>query len=53
MGLALFCMSLLSVLKRTREELDSKCVEAFTYLDGINTEMVDFTSNTVEVVPFL
>ena len=32
---ALFCMPLLSVLKRTREEFEPKGVEAFAYLDDI------------------
>ncbi|CAM9292589.1 unnamed protein product, partial [Laminaria digitata] len=36
MGPALFCMPLLPVLKRIREEFEQKGVEAFAYLDDIS-----------------
>ena len=53
MGPALFCMPLLPVLKRTREEFEQKGVEAFAYLDDISIGMMEITPDTVEVVPFL
>ena len=39
MGPALFCMSLLPVLKRIREEFEPRGVEAFTYFDDISIGM--------------
>ena len=53
MGPALFCMPLLPALKRTREELEPKRVQAFAYLDYVSIGMVEVTSDTVDVVPFL
>ena len=53
MGPALFCMPLLPVLKRTREEFEPRGVEAFAYLDDISIGMMEITPDTVEVVPFL
>ena len=53
MGPALFCMPLLPVLKRTREEFEPKGVEAFAYLDDISIGMMEITPDTVGVVPFL
>ena len=53
MGLALFCMPLLLVLKRTREEFEPKCGEAFAYLDDVSIGTGGVTSDTVDVVPFL
>ena len=50
-GPALFSMPLLPVLKRTREEFEPKGVEA--YLDDVSIVMVEVTSDTVDVVPFL
>ena len=52
MGPALFCMPLLPVLKRAREELEPKVVEAFAYPDDIRFRKIDVTSDTVEVVLF-
>ena len=46
-------MPLLPVLKQTRAELETKGVEAFTYLDDISIGMMEITPDTVEVVPFL
>ena len=53
MGPALFCMLLLPVLKRTREEFKPRGVETFAYLDNISIGMMEITPDTVEVVPFL
>ena len=53
MGTVLFCMTLLPVLKRTREEFEPKGVEAFTYLDDVSIGMVEVTSDTVDIAPFL
>ena len=53
MGPALFCMPLLPVLKRTREEFEPKDVEAFSYLDDISIEMAEVSVDTVGLVPFL
>ena len=54
MGPALFCMLLLPVLKRNLEEFEpKKGVEAFAQLDDIVIGMMEVTSNTAEVVPFL
>ena len=53
MGPALFCMPLLPVLKRTREEFEPEGVEAFAYLEKISIEMVEDTLDKVDVVPFL
>ncbi|CAN0328772.1 unnamed protein product, partial [Scytosiphon promiscuus] len=53
MGPALFCMPLLPVLKRVREEFEPRGVEAFAYLDDISIGMSEITPNTVRVVPFL
>ena len=36
MGPALFCMPLLLVLKRVREKIELRGVEAFAYLDDVN-----------------
>ena len=36
---ALFCMSLLPVLKRISEEFEPRGVEAFTYFDDISIGM--------------
>ncbi|CAN0436358.1 unnamed protein product, partial [Laminaria digitata] len=44
---ALFCMPLLPVLKRAREEFEPKGVEAFAYLDDISTGMMEITPDTV------
>ena len=52
-GPALFCMPLLPVLNRTPEEFEPKGVEAFAYLDEVSIGMVEVTSDTVGVVPFL
>ena len=49
----MFCMPLLPVLKRTRHEFEPKGVEAFAYLDDVSIGMVEVTSDTVDVVPFL
>ena len=50
----LFCMPFLPVLKRNLEEFEpKKGVEAFAHLDDIVIGMMELTSNTVEVVPFL
>lgn len=35
-----------------REVFESREVEAFAYLDGIGTGMMEATADTVEVVPF-
>ena len=40
---ALFCMPLLPVLKRTREEFEQRGVEAFAYLDDISIGMMEMT----------
>ena len=53
MGPTLFCMPLLPVLKRTREEFEQRGVESFAYLDDISIGMMEITPDTVEVVPFL
>ena len=53
MGPALFCIPLLPMPKRIREEFEPKVVEAFVYLDDISIGMFEVTSDTVEVVPFL
>ena len=54
MGPALFCMPLLPVLKRTREEFEQRGVEAFAYyLDDTSIGMMKITPDTVEVVPCL
>ena len=53
MGPALFCMLLLPVPKRIREELEPRGVEAFAYLDDISIGMSEITSDTVMVVQFL
>ena len=53
MGPALFCVPLLPVLKRTREEFEQRRVEAFAYLNDISIGMKEITPDTVEVVPFL
>ena len=53
MGPALFCMSLLPVLKRIREEFEPRGVETFAYLDDISIGMSEITPDTVRVVPFL
>ena len=53
MGPALFCMTLLPVLKRTRGEFEPKGVAAFAYLDGISIGTFEVTSDTVEVVSVL
>ena len=53
MGAALFCMPLLPVLKRIREEFEPRGVEAFAYLDDISIGMSEITPDTVRVVPFL
>ena len=50
---AVFCMPLLPVLKRTREEFEPKVVEAFAFLDDISIGMVEVASDTVEVLPSL
>ena len=47
MGPALFCMPLLPVLKRTREEFEPKGVEAFAYMDDIIVGMTDVSADTV------
>ena len=41
------------MLKRTREKFEPKGVEAFAYLDDTSIGMAEFTSDTVDVVPFL
>ena len=51
MGTVLFCMTLLPVLKRTREEFEPKCVEVFAYLDDISIGTVELTSNTEDIFP--
>ena len=53
MGPALFCMPLLALLKRIREEFEPRGLEAFAYLDGISTGTSEITPDTVRVVPFL
>ena len=53
MGPALFCLPLLPVLKRNREDFEPKGVEAFAYLDDVSIGRVEVTSDTVDVVPFL
>ena len=52
MGPALFCMPLLPVLKRIREEFEQRGVEAFTYLDDISIGMMKITPDTVEAVSY-
>ena len=41
------------MLKRTREKFEPKGVETFAYLDDTSIGMAEFTSDTVDVVPFL
>ncbi|CAN0538202.1 unnamed protein product, partial [Scytosiphon promiscuus] len=53
MGPALFCMPLLPVLKRTREEFEPRGIEAFAYLDDISIGMMEVTAGSVGVAPFL
>ena len=53
MGPALFCMPVLPVLTRTRAEFERRRVEAIAYLDDISIGMMEITSDSVEVVPFL
>ena len=53
MGSALFCLPLLPVLKRIREEFEPRGVEAFAYLNDISIGMSEITPDTVRVVPFL
>ena len=43
MGPTLFCMPLLPVLKRTREEFEQRGVESFAYLDDISIGMMEMT----------
>ena len=52
-ALALFCMPLLSVLKRIRSKFEPGGVELFAYLDDISIGTMEVTPDTVEVVPFL
>ena len=47
---ALPFLSLLPVLKRTRQEFEPKGVEAFAYLNDISIGMVEAASDTVDVV---
>ena len=53
MGPALFCMSLLPVLQRTRAEFEPRGVEAFAYLGDSSIGMMEIVPDTVEVVPLL
>ena len=53
MGPALFCMPPLPVLKRTQEEFEPRGVETFAYLDDVSIGMVEVTSDTVHILPFL
>ena len=45
--------ALLTLLKRAREEFESKCVEAFAYLDDVIIGMVEDTSDTMDIMPSL
>ena len=53
MGPALFCMPLMPILRRTREEFEPMRVEVFAYLDDVIIGMVEVKSDTVDVAPFL
>ena len=53
MGLALFCMPLLPVLERTREEFEQRVVQASAYLEDTSIGKMEITPDTVGVVPFL
>ena len=53
MGPALFCMPLLPVLKRIREEFERRDVEVFAYLDDISIGMSEIKPDTVRAAPVL
>lgn len=52
-GPALVCIPLLSVLKRTREEFETRGVGAFVYLDDISIGMMKVIADALGTVPFL
>lgn len=53
MGPSLLCVPLLPVLKQTRHELELRGVDMFAYLSGISIDMIEVTTDIVEVVEFL